>query len=135
MGQVPGTQPGIARTEQRGLIHLRPGVLACLMGVIAGVGLFWAFQPRNCVGVPNDPGMDPSGFTKECDTRVDVHLSLPYKSDSSEPGTYSAHSGPTSANNGPVAFFAVIGGLGSAAIVGVILGWREHRTRDRLPPS
>src|SRR5665811_1946896 len=65
-------------------IHLRPGALACLAGVLVGVVLFWAFQPRNCVGVPDGPGMDPSGFTKECDTRVGVHLSLPYNSDPSE---------------------------------------------------
>lgn len=108
------------------------GRWALVVGVaIAALG-FLAFRPMDCMGVPDDQEMDPSGFHKVCATPIGVELTLPYNRDPDPDGATSMHSGQTPPNNTPVAMAAVLAGAVAALVTFLVLSIRRRGVDDLL---
>jgi hypothetical protein len=89
----------------------------------------------DCIGVPDDGGMDPSGFHKVCATPIGVELTLPYNRDADREGATTMHSGQTRPNNTPVAMAAVLAGAVGGFATFLALSIKRRGLDDLLSSS
>ncbi|MPZ69346.1 MAG: hypothetical protein GEU71_07435 [Actinobacteria bacterium] len=108
------------------------GRWALLVGVAVAALGFLAFRPMDCIGVPDDQGMDPSGFHKVCSTPMGVELNLPYNRDADRDGATTMHAGQTGPNNTPVAMAAVLAGAVGALVTFLVLSIRRRGVDELL---